>query len=154
MPPTKAWLVAGSRPTVATGSRMQIANGTITMTPGGDRPPRILILEDEGLIALDLEAIVQGLGCDVLGPVSHLEPALQMIEQEQIDGAVLDIHLHGDSTSYPVASELESRRIPFIFVTGVDKGGMASLFPSAAVVRKPFSPDGVRSAIKRMLAKG
>jgi CheY-like chemotaxis protein len=126
----------------------------ITMSTKDDEPPRILILEDEGLIALDLEAIVQGLGFNVLGPVSHLEPALEIIEREPLDGAVLDIHLNGDSTSYPVAAALEGRRIPFIFVTGVDKGGMASLFPSAAVVRKPFSTDGVRSALKRMLAQG
>jgi CheY-like chemotaxis protein len=124
------------------------------MTTEGNRPPRILILEDEGLIALDLEAIVRDLGCDVLGPVNHLEPALNIAERCQLDGAVLDIHLNGDSTSYPVAAALESRRIPFIFVTGIDKGGMASLFPGAAVVRKPFSQALVQAAIKRMLAKG
>jgi FixJ family two-component response regulator len=76
-----------------------------------------------------------------------------MARREQIDAAVLDIHLNGNSTSYPVAEALESRRIPFMFVTGIDKGGMAPLFPGAAVVQKPFAQQQIQEAVKRMMAK-
>jgi CheY-like chemotaxis protein len=98
------------------------------MTSEGDRPQRILILDDEMLIALELESIVRDLGFDVLGPVGDVEAALSMARQEQIDAAVLDIHLNGNSTSYPVAEALESRRIPFMFVTGIDKRRLGELF--------------------------
>jgi len=122
------------------------------VAPETDRRLRILILEDEGLIALHLEAVVRGVGHAVVGPVNHLEPALRIAETEPLDGAVLDIHLNGDSTSYPVAAALESRRIPFVFVTGIDKGGIAAHFPGAAVIRKPFDEDRLRDALRRMLA--
>jgi CheY-like chemotaxis protein len=123
------------------------------MTAESDRLLQILILEDEGLIALDLESIVRSLGFKVLGPLGSLDAALRMVEEEQIDGAVLDIHLNDHSTSYPVAAALESRRIPFMFVTAVDKGGVAPLFPDAAVVRKPFSYEQIQTAVKLMMAK-
>ena len=123
------------------------------MTCEDDGLRRILILDDEMLIAFELESIVRDLGFDVLGPVGDVEAALTMARREQIDAAVLDIHLNGNSTSYPVAEALESRRIPFMFVTGIDKGGMASLFPGAAVVQKPFAQQQIQEAVNRMMAK-
>jgi hypothetical protein len=77
----------------------------------------------------------------------------EIIEATRVDGAVLDIHLNGTSTSYPVAAALESRRIPFLFVTGVDKRRMASLFPSAAVIYKPFAPAQLQAAVTSVVAK-
>ena len=127
------------------------------MSDEGDSSPRILIVEDESLVALDEEALVRSLGFEVLGPVGHLEEALHIVATERIDGAVLDIHLDGNATSYPLAAdyplaaELEIRRIPFLFVTGTDKAGLAQLFPGAAVIRKPYDPEALRVAIKRMM---
>ena len=121
------------------------------MSDEGDSSPRILIVEDESLVALDEEALVRSLGFEVLGPVGHLEEALHIVATERIDGAVLDIHLDGNATSYPLAAELETRRIPFLFVTGTDKAGLAQLFPGAAVIRKPYDPEALRVAIKRMM---
>jgi len=80
------------------------------MSDEGDSSPRILIVEDECLVALDEEALVRSLGFEVLGPVGHLEEALHIVATERIDGAVLDIHLDGNTTSYPLAAELEIRR--------------------------------------------
>jgi DNA-binding response OmpR family regulator len=117
----------------------------------GDRTRRILIVEDEALIALHIEALVHELGFVVLGPAAHIDTALKIIERERVDGAVLDIHLDGNSTSYPVAEALEIRGIPFVFVTGIDKGGMASLFPRAPVIRKPFPPAELQAALSRVL---
>jgi CheY-like chemotaxis protein len=118
----------------------------------GDRQPQILIVEDEQLVALDIEALVRDLGYAVLGPATDIDAALQLAETERIDGAVLDIHLNGNSTSYPVAALLAGRGIPFMFVTGLDKGGMASLFPRAAVVRKPYLPGQLQGAVRRLIA--
>ena len=123
------------------------------MTDEGGSSPRILIVEDESLVALDEEALVRSLGFEVLGPVGHLEDALQIVGTKRIDGAVLDIQLDGNATSYPLAAELENRGIPFLFVTGLDKTGLAQLFPSAPVIWKPFDPEALRAAIKRMMAE-
>jgi DNA-binding response OmpR family regulator len=112
---------------------------------------RILIVEDDGILALDEEALVRSLGFEVLGPVGHLEDALRIVAVERIDGAILDIHLDENATSYPVAAELENRGIPFLFLTGLGNAGLAKLFPRAAVVWKPFDPEALRIAIKRMM---
>jgi DNA-binding response OmpR family regulator len=132
------------------GADVQLPN---RMTPQGGQRQQILIVEDERLIALDVEDRVRELGYEVVGPAGNLEDALRIVATERIDGALLDIHLNGDSTSYPVAAELESRGIPFLFVTGLDKGGIAALFPGAAVVRKPFYPAALGAAIKHMMTK-
>jgi CheY-like chemotaxis protein len=119
----------------------------------GDRTLQMLVVEDEPLIALHIESLVHDLGHAVLGPVAYIDAALQILRAERVDGAILDIHLYGNSTSYPIAEALEVRQIPFVFLTAVDKGGMAPLFPAAAVVRKPFSPEQLQAAVRRMAAK-
>jgi len=84
--------------------------------------------------------------------VGRIEDALRVVETARIEGAVLDIHLDGNATSYPLAAELENRGIPFIFVTGLDKADMAKLFPAAEVIWKAVDPDACRAAVKRLLA--
>jgi CheY-like chemotaxis protein len=111
----------------------------------------VLIVEDNALVALELEEIVRHLGHLVAGPVSRVEPALHLIEASQIDAALLDVQLESNQTSYPIASELERKRIPFMFVTGVDKGGLLGLFPDAQVVQKPFQAAAIQSAVQKML---
>src|SRR5712692_5933246 len=117
-----------------------------------ERPPRILIVEDDGLVALHEEDLVRSLGCEVVGPVGRIEDALRVVETARIEGAVLDIHLDGNATSYPLAAELENRGIPFIFVTGLDKADMAKLFPAALVICPPSAPAAFRAAVRRSLA--
>ena len=115
--------------------------------------PRILIAEDEAVIALEEEDLVRGLGYEVVGPVGYLDDALRIVATDDIDGAILDIHLTGNSTFFSVAAELNHRGVPFLFVTGLDTGGVTSLFPRARVVRKPFDRDALRMAISDMMAK-
>src|SRR5690606_28701228 len=78
---------------------------------------RILIVEDELLVALELETMLGSLGCEVVGPAARLEKALNLAETEELDGAVLDVNLRGKPV-YPVAAALGARGIPFIFSTG------------------------------------
>src|SRR3546814_9846381 len=78
---------------------------------------RILVVEDELLVALELEMMLIGLGCDVVGPASRLEKAMQLAAAEAIDGAILDVNLRGRPV-YPVATALKARGIPFLFSTG------------------------------------
>jgi CheY-like chemotaxis protein len=101
------------------------------MARESEQPPRILIVEDDVVVALHEEDLVRSLGCEIVGPVGRIDDALRVVQTAGIEGAVLDIHLNGNATSYPVAAELENRGIPFIFVTGLDKAGLAKLFPAA-----------------------
>jgi CheY-like chemotaxis protein len=78
---------------------------------------RILIAEDEVLIAMGIADKVTDRGGKVIGPVASVERALELIASEVIDGAILNVNLQ-DSDSYPIADALIRRHIPFVFATG------------------------------------
>lgn len=78
---------------------------------------RILIVEDDALLALNLQDFVENLGCSVVGPTGRLSEAFAIIDAEHIDGAMLDINLHGEMV-YPLADRLAERDIPMLFCSG------------------------------------
>ena len=78
---------------------------------------RILIVEDEFLLAMELEMLLQQRGCLVLGPVSSVGQALTMLRGEQPDVALLDVNLKGERAT-PVAAALQARGVPFVLITG------------------------------------
>jgi DNA-binding LytR/AlgR family response regulator len=78
---------------------------------------RVLVAEDEFLLALELEAVLQRRGCVVLGPVATVEAALAVVDRRSPDGAVLDVNLRGRRAT-PVAARLRARSVPFVLVTG------------------------------------
>ena len=96
------------------------------------------MIEDEPLIALDLAESLEKAGADVAPPVGTEREALQIIEQGDFDGALLDANLHGRSVD-AIAAALTRRRIPFVFVTGYGQEGLPSAFRHAAVLTKPVS---------------
>ena len=78
---------------------------------------RILVVEDEVFIAWEIEQRLQRLGCEVVGPVGHLERALELARTTALDGALLDVNIKG-GVVYPVAEELLARKVPVVFSTG------------------------------------
>ena len=80
---------------------------------------RILVVEDVYLIAVDLADQLEGLDCDVIGPVPSMKRALERIDGVRVDGAVLDVNLAGER-SFPLAEVLAVRNVPFAFLTGYD----------------------------------
>ncbi len=78
---------------------------------------RILIVEDDALVALNLQEFVESLGCSVVGPTGRLGEALAILDAEHIDGAMLDINLHGEMV-YPLAERLAERETPMLFCSG------------------------------------
>lgn len=108
---------------------------------------RILVLEDEFLVALDLEDCIRDLGAHVVGPASKVSQAKQLIEAGGIDAAVLDVNINGEP-SHDVARLLSDRLVPFIFTTGYgDELG----FDGAIVLRKPYSAAQIRTALETAL---
>ena len=86
---------------------------------------RVLLVEDEAIIALDLAALLTDLGAVVVGPAHSVADALELLNEGKIDCAVLDINLNGEPV-YPVARALETRRIPFVFVTSYMNRNLAA----------------------------
>jgi DNA-binding NarL/FixJ family response regulator len=76
-----------------------------------DSQRRVLIVEDNVLIAMEMEYIVGDCGCAVVGPVSNVASGLEAVRQTEIDGAVLDVNL-GDERVWPIAEVLDERGIP------------------------------------------
>jgi len=107
---------------------------------------RVLLVEDEMLVAMLLEELVIELGCKVVGPASRIDQALALAREAPVDVAVLDVNLDGQLT-YPVAEALEARRIPFVFATGYGEDGLADRYKSAALLQKPFRPRDVARAL-------
>jgi len=114
---------------------------------------RILVIEDEMLIALDLEDCLKGAGCEVVGPIGRLPEALAAANGEGLDGALLDVNIGGEN-SFPVALILEARGIPFLFLTGY---GAAILPPAHSrweVYEKPYRPERLLVRLADLLEPG
>ncbi|AVO44162.1 PAS domain S-box protein [Phreatobacter cathodiphilus] len=110
---------------------------------------RVLIVEDEALIAMELEQTVIELGCEVTGPAASCEAALAIIAQAPPDLAVLDVNL-GRETSRPVAEALQRLGVPFIYCTGYAEPLDDGAPQAAAVIRKPFDVKSLGDAIRRL----
>ncbi|SNS79809.1 PAS domain S-box-containing protein [Sphingomonas laterariae] len=111
---------------------------------------RILIIEDEPLVAMEIAAAVEDAGAVPLGPASTVAEALDLIETSEADLAVLDGNLQGEAVDV-IAAELTDRRIPFLFVTGYGRDHLPPRFRDAALVGKPFHPNGLLVAIEQLL---
>jgi DNA-binding response OmpR family regulator len=110
---------------------------------------RVLIVEDEGLIALLLEELMQRMGYDVVAVASTLAQALDLAGTAEIDFAMLDINLNGQE-SFPAAAILRERGIPVIFATGYGDSILGSEFADALVVEKPFNREELRRVLGRL----
>ena len=114
---------------------------------------RFLVLDDEFLIALDIQQVLESLGADSVVCVSSAHDALKAIEAApKFDHAVLDYRLAGTTSSLDVADALVKARIPFVFLTGMrgDKQ-MQQKYPDTAVVEKPYDAKLLIDAISRAL---
>lgn len=109
---------------------------------------RILVVEDDYLIAQVLTELLADAGAEVLGPIGRLEEAVAFVENttETLDAAVLDINLHG-SKSYPVADALISRAVRFVFTTGYGTDIIDSRYIRYPRCEKPFNESAVIAAL-------
>lgn len=105
---------------------------------------RVLVVEDNFLLAIDLAGMLERAGAEVVGPVMSVEEALAALDPLP-DVATLDVQL-GEETSFPIADELARHGIPFVFVTGA--GGMIpTAHQSRPLCHKPFSDRAVLGAL-------
>ncbi|HSN72793.1 MAG TPA: response regulator [Steroidobacteraceae bacterium] len=115
---------------------------------------RILVVEDEVLIALDLESLLMANGCSVLGPVNTVTAALSIVGEDRLDAALLDLNL-GGQPSTPVAAELKARGIPFLVVTAYGRSAMQmDEFHGAPIIDKPIDYAELLGLLERAIARG
>ena len=109
---------------------------------------RVLVVEDDVLIGLDVKSALDATGCQVLGPIAAVNAAVQTVRTNRLDAAVLDINL-GTELSFPIADALTSFKVPFLFLTAYDRATLPAAYRDKPVISKPFYPE----ALARMLAR-
>ncbi|MDU0365389.1 response regulator [Rhizobium sp. 25PS6] len=114
---------------------------------------RILVVEDEALVAMMMEDILEELGHEVGAVASRLEDARELARTGDFDLAILDVNLDGQP-SYPIAEALKERGIPFAFATGYGNKGLDRSFDGIPTLAKPFVGDDVARLIREMFGIG
>jgi CheY-like chemotaxis protein len=111
---------------------------------------RVLVLDDEALISMMLQDWLNELGCEIVGPANSPQSALALLDATPPDAALLDLSL-GQGNSYAVAAALRDRQVPFAFITGYGKTGIAADFQDEPIVPKPFDFDEIKKVIAELL---
>lgn len=119
-----------------------MTSGTATLTGR-----HILVVEDEALIAMLVQTELQEAGCEVIGPAPTVERALQLVEREAPDGAVLDYRL-GEETSQPIAAWLFEHHIPFLLLTGHTMNNLPVELSGQIVLQKPVPGEALLAALE------
>jgi DNA-binding response OmpR family regulator len=107
---------------------------------------RVLIVEDEFLLGLSLLEDLAEAGADVIGPVSTLDEALEVVTSETFDLALLDINVRGEM-SFAVADALTARNVPLIFLTGYDADVIPERLRRWPRIGKPYDPRELASTL-------
>ena len=114
------------------------------------RMPRVLVVEDEPLIAMLLEDWLAELHCQTVGPAASAQEAMALIEGAQLDGAILDVSLDGHDSD-AVAAALRERAIPIAFATGHAVEWIDARFKDAPTLAKPYDFERVKQVLAILL---
>ena len=129
-------------------SSLPSAGGAV---PEGLAGLRILLVEDEAILALDLRYTLEDAGASVIGPIVTVPDAVRAANSEAFDAAILDIDLQGRDV-FPAAEILAARRIPFVFHTGHGRPAeLETAFAGVPVCAKPADPDALLRTLARTI---
>lgn len=117
----------------------------------GEKPRcRVLVVEDEAMIAMLVEDMVLDFGSEVVGPIANTDDAINLARSAELDAAILDINV-GGSPIFPVADILSERGVPVIFATGYGSKGLPPRFHNRPTLPKPFSYQSLAEALRSAL---
>jgi CheY-like chemotaxis protein len=111
---------------------------------------RILVVEDEYLVAMLIQDVLETAGCVVSGPIPRLPQAVDVAKADACDAAVLDVNLGGNRV-FPVAEVLARRHIPFVFVTGYGVTTLPDEHHDRPMLRKPFRNNDLLNAVSDLV---
>jgi two-component SAPR family response regulator len=114
---------------------------------------RVLIVEDEWLIAEQIDEELREAGFEVVGTAATVHQAMNVLNNQVIDFAVLDVNLLNER-SYPVAEHLAEHSIPFVFLTGYIAGNLPQPFNSRPLLKKPLEEGELSKSIRAALDQG
>ena len=115
------------------------------------RGVRVLVVEDDAIISMEIEAILSEAGAEIAGCCRTVKDALALAETDGLTAAILDVRL-GRETIAPVARELARRGVPFVFYTGqIDTDMMRAEWPDCSIVSKPAQPRAIVKAVADLL---
>jgi CheY-like chemotaxis protein len=112
---------------------------------------RILVVEDEMLVLMNIEMALEDLGCSAITATGSVTGAISLIAQQSFDAAIIDVNLGGDK-SYPVADKLTERGIPFAFSTGNGDHGDRSDLDDRPVLKKPYLTADLVAVLEKLMA--
>ena len=125
------------------GANRRVGEGKPALPIKLDTGNRILLVEDEILVAMMMRDLLSELGFSVIGPFSRLSEAMVVAVHDEVDGGIIDINLGGEFV-YPVADVLVARNIPFVFVTGYGVESIENRFNSVPVIKKPVQRQALQ----------
>lgn len=105
---------------------------------------RILVVEDEAMVAVMVEDMLNDLGAIVVGPAGSISEGLKFASQENLDAALLDINVRSERID-PVADKLRARNVPIVFATGY---GASHLRNGGTVIEKPYTQEKLAEALR------
>jgi DNA-binding response OmpR family regulator len=111
---------------------------------------RVLVVEDEMLVALMIEATLLDSGAQIVGPAAGLAEALRLARDEVIHAAILDINIR-DGSSYPVADVLCERGIPFAFSSGYGEWAVEQRYRDRPLLTKPYTSGELEEKVRQLL---
>jgi CheY-like chemotaxis protein len=123
------------------------------MSENGSGPRRVLVVEDDVMIRMLIEDMLTDLGFAVAAEASKVHEALAAVKSTDIDVAILDVNLSGETTG-PVAEALAARGTPFVFATGYGEHGLPEQFRDRPLLKKPFQIDSLKRMLDTALANG
>jgi DNA-binding response OmpR family regulator len=113
---------------------------------------RVLVVEDDPVIAFEVEAALSQAGFEITGLANSVERALASIDASPCDVALLDANLRGESVE-PVALALRERGTPFLFISGYERMHLPAAFIDVTLVSKPFTRAGLIRAVRVILSQ-
>ncbi len=121
-----------------------------------DRSPglsgkRILLIEDEPLVSMDIESILSAAGCAIHGPAGNIQEAKRLIDEGEYDAALVDANLEGHPID-EIAELLKQRGCPFAFVSGYGREALPAGFRTAVLVAKPYSRNQLLATVELLVS--
>lgn len=111
---------------------------------------KVLVMEDETLVAINLETILEDLGCTISGPIMRYDEAEALLAGTvDADVAILDVNF-GGRPIFPIARELAARNVPLVFATGYDRSGIPEEWHERPILQKPYTAEEIVGVLREV----